>query len=81
MGQFAKFGLSDNDIINLVLLGNILECKITKAHKTIVTETMAMVSELILTNEDRFRIIERLVEMKASDIVFNLCKEITVWCF
>ena len=75
MGQFAKFGLSDNDIINLVLLGNILECKITKAHKTIVTETMAMVSELILTNEDRFRIIERLVEMKASDIVFNLCKE------
>ena len=75
MGQFAKFGLSDNDIVNLVLLGNILECKITKAHKAIVTEIMVMVSELILSNEDRFRIIERLVETKASDIVFNLCKE------
>ena len=73
--QFAKLKLSDNDIENLVLLGNILECKITKAHKAIVTEIMVMISELILSNEDRFRIIERLVETKASDIVFNLCKE------
>lgn len=75
IGQFVKFRLSDNDIVNLVLLGNMLECKITKAHKAIVTEIMTMVSELILSNEDRFRIIERLVKMKASDIVFNLCKE------
>ncbi len=75
IAQFANCSLSDNDITNITLLGNILECKIPNAHKVIVTEIMVMISEQILSNKDRFRIVERLVETKASDIVFSLCKK------
>lgn len=75
IAQFDDCNLSDNDIANLALLGNILECKISNAHKAIVSEIMVMISEQMLSNEDRFRIVERLVETKASDIVFNLCKK------
>lgn len=74
--QFADCDLSDNDIANLTLLGNILEGNISNEHKTIVTEIMLTISKLILSNEDRFRIVKRLAETRASDMVFNLCKKI-----
>lgn len=74
IAKFEGTVLSDNDIENLVLLGNILECKITKAHKAIVSEIMTMISEFIISNEDRFRIVARLAETGASDIAFSLCK-------
>lgn len=73
--QFADCDLSDNDIANLTLLGNILEGNISNEHKTIVTEIMLTISKLILSNEDRFRIVKRLAETRASDMVFNLCKK------
>lgn len=75
MAQFAGVRLSDSDIENLVILGNILECKIAKAHKAIISEIMTLISEFILSNEDRFRIVARLAETEANDIVFDLCKE------
>lgn len=75
IAQFEDCRLSDNDISNLVLLGTIHECKISNAHKDIISEIMLMISKFILTNEDRFRIIERLVCNKTSDIEFAICKK------
>ena len=72
--QFAGSVLSDDDIANITLLGNILQSKISNMHKAIATEVMLLISRVILTNEDRYRIVEYLIRTKANDIVFNACK-------
>ncbi|GEM_PF-2085224 len=72
--HFAGSTLSSDDIANITLLGNILQSKISDMHKAIVTEVMLLISRVILSNEDRYRIVERLVSTKANDIVFNACK-------
>ena len=72
--QFAGSELSDNDIANITLLGNILQSKISKRHKAIATEVMLLISRVILTNKDRYRIVECLIDTKANDIVINTCK-------
>ena len=72
--QFAGSTLSGDDIANITLLGNILQSKISNMHKAIATEVMLLISRVILTNEDRYRIVERLINTKANDNVFNSCK-------
>jgi hypothetical protein len=73
--QYAGEALSDADIANLALLGNILDCKIPNTHKNIVCEIMSLVSKTILTNVDRYRIVERLVDTKADSCTFDLCQK------
>lgn len=67
--------LSDNDIANLTLLGNIYSGKIPNAHKDIISDVMISISNEVLSNIDRFRILEQLVKTNSSDAVVNTCKK------
>lgn len=72
--QLGCEGLSDNDIANLTLLGNIYSGKIPNAHKDIISDVMISISNEVLSNIDRFRILEQLIKTNASDAVIDLCK-------
>ena len=73
--KFADEDLSDNDIANVALLGNLVVGKISNAHKDIIAEIMLLISKHIISSRDRYRIVKRLVETKSSDVVFEACKK------
>ena len=65
--------LKDNDIRNLIVLGSMLEAKISNGHKEVISELMRLISLLILTGVSRYRIIKELVSVRANEFVFNDC--------
>ena len=73
--SLADLEVDGESILNLVILGQMLEAKISNKHKNIICELMSVISRDVLSNQDRYRIIAELVNLKASDNVFRLCLE------
>ncbi len=71
--EYENESLSDSDILNLVILGSMIDAKISSAHKDIINDLMKMISLLVLSDVSRYRIIEKLIDVKANDFVFDKC--------
>lgn len=73
ISEYENESLDDNDILNLVILGSMIDAKISNAHKDIISDLMKMISLMILTDVNRYRIIEKLIDVKANEFVFDKC--------
>lgn len=73
LSEYRNAHLDSDDILNLIILGGMLNAKILNAHKDIIIRAMRMVSQYVLTNENRFRIIERLADLNVEESVVDYC--------
>ena len=71
--SYIDLDIDDDAVSYLVILAQMLEGKLSNAHKNIICGLMTLISRTVLTNQDRYRIIKELVDLKVDDYVFGWC--------